>query len=135
MHATGTTGACLSRMRRGESNVPEDGSLPSPESWDGPLLEAEADLITRLREGDVQSEHRFVRDYYPPVYRHLLYLTRHPETAEDLTQETFLQAWRHLDQFEGRAPLRVWLHQIARRQFLRSARFRQPATSLEEVAE
>jgi RNA polymerase sigma-70 factor (ECF subfamily) len=33
--------------------------------------------------------------------------------AEDLVQETFLRAWRRRDTFEGRAPLRAWLHKIA----------------------
>lgn len=35
------------------------------------------------------------------------------EDAEDLTQETFLRAWRGLDAFEGRAAHRTWLYRIA----------------------
>jgi RNA polymerase sigma-70 factor (ECF subfamily) len=35
------------------------------------------------------------------------------EDAEDLTQETFLRAWRRLETFEGRAALRTWLYRIA----------------------
>lgn len=33
--------------------------------------------------------------------------------AEDLTQETYLRAWRAFDRFEGRSSVRTWLHQIA----------------------
>jgi RNA polymerase sigma-70 factor (ECF subfamily) len=99
----------------------------------GPLPDADAHLLDQLRCGDVEAGRRFVRDYYPAIYRYLLYLSGHRETAEDLTQETFLQAWRHLDQFQGRAPLRVWLHAIARREFLRARRRQRSVLTLDEA--
>src|SRR5437867_3681292 len=112
-------------------------SSPAPNR----MPSVEARLIQQLRQGDLEAGYRFVRDYYPDVYRYLLYLTGRAEMAEDLTQETFLQAWRGLPAFEGRASLRVWLHSIARREFLQVLRSqrRVPAergtASLEEVAE
>lgn len=33
--------------------------------------------------------------------------------AEDLTQDTYLRAWRAFDKFDGRASVRTWLHKIA----------------------
>jgi RNA polymerase sigma-70 factor (ECF subfamily) len=92
-------------------------------------------LLARLRAGDSEAGHRFVQDYYPGVYRYLLYLTGSPETAEDLTQETFLQAWLRLDTFEGRAALRTWLHRIAHREFLQALRSRRVLVPLETVCE
>src|SRR5437773_2321596 len=58
-----------------------------------------------------------------------------PEVAEDLTQETFLKAWRSLDRFVVRAPLGAWLHRIAHREFLQALRSQRPHASLEEVVD
>lgn len=44
--------------------------------------------------------------------------------AEDLTQETFLKAWRAFDSFEGRGSLKAWLYQIATRACLDAIRHR-----------
>src|SRR3954465_3483588 len=35
------------------------------------------------------------------------------EESEDLTQETFLRAWRRRETYEGRASVRAWLYKIA----------------------
>jgi RNA polymerase sigma-70 factor, ECF subfamily len=96
---------------------------------------ADARLLEQIRSGDAEAGHRFIRDYYPGVYRYLLYLTGRPEMAEDLTQETFLQAWRRLETFEGRSALKPWLYRIAHREFLQALRSQQLPVSLEEIDE
>jgi RNA polymerase sigma-70 factor, ECF subfamily len=96
---------------------------------------AEAHLLERLRKGDAAAGQELVREYYPGIYRHLLYLTGQPEMADDLTQETFLQAWRHLRTFAGRASLKTWLHRIAHREFLRTLERQRPQACLETIPE
>jgi RNA polymerase sigma factor (sigma-70 family) len=91
--------------------------------------------VEEILSGSTAASDRFVRDYYPAIYRYLLWLTGRPEAAEDLTQETFVRAWRHLDRFDDRAPLRSWLLCITRREFLRSRRDARPQTALEEAPE
>lgn len=44
--------------------------------------------------------------------------------ADDLAQETFLRAWRKLDQFRGQARFSTWLHSIAYTTFLQAVRRR-----------
>jgi RNA polymerase sigma-70 factor (ECF subfamily) len=112
---------------------PED--LVSNQSASDGALAADALLVRQLRCGDADAGHRFVRDYYPGIYRYLLYLTGRPETAEDLTQETFLKAWRGLDRFVVRAPLRAWLYRIAHREFLQALRRQRPELALAESAD
>src|SRR5216684_3749854 len=100
--SAGSTGSSVDREAHPLLSLPADGAVPSA---DGLLLE-------RIRAGDLDAGHQFIQEYYPGVYRYLLYLTGSPVAAEDLTQETFLQAWCHLDSFQGRSALRTWLHRI-----------------------
>jgi len=51
--------------------------------------------------------------YRPRVFRFLLASLRDRETAENLTQDCFLRAYRARDQFRGESSLTTWLMQIA----------------------
>lgn len=52
--------------------------------------------------------------YAQTVYRFLLSQTQDPDLAEELTQETFYQAVRSADRFDGGCKVSVWLCQIAK---------------------
>ena len=54
------------------------------------------------------------RHHAQPVYKFLLSQTRDPGLAEELTQETFYQAVRSIDRFDGKCKVSVWLCQIAK---------------------
>ena len=56
------------------------------------------------------------RDHAQTVYRYLLALTRDPELAEELTQETFYQAVRDAARFDGSCKVSTWLCAIAKHQ-------------------
>jgi RNA polymerase sigma-70 factor, ECF subfamily len=66
------------------------------------------------REGDPVAAAAFIRATQADVWRFVASLTE-PADADDLTQETFLRAFRALTSFEGRASVRTWLLAIARR--------------------
>ena len=51
--------------------------------------------------------------YQDRVYNLALRLTRRPEEAEDVTQDTFLKAYRALPSFGGRSKFFTWLFRIA----------------------
>lgn len=79
------------------------------------------------------------RQHAQTVYKFLLSQTRDPDLAEELTQETFYQAVRSIDRFDGRCKVSVWLCQIARHlwyQHLRRTRREVPTADgdLPEVA-
>lgn len=74
---------------------------------------AEAQFLERLRAGEAAAFERLVEERHADIYALLYRLTEDPEEARDLTQETFLQAFRHLAGFRGEADLRTWLYRIA----------------------
>lgn len=61
-------------------------------------------------------------EYCTPVYRFLLSLTADETLAEELLQETFYQAFLHIDRFEGRCSLYTWLCQIGKNAWLKECR-------------
>ena len=58
--------------------------------------------------------HQIYQQHAQTVYKFLLAQCRNADLAEDLTQETFYQAIRSIDRFDGRCKLSVWLCQIAK---------------------
>jgi RNA polymerase sigma-70 factor (ECF subfamily) len=74
---------------------------------------AEAQFLELLRAGDADAFNRLVEDRTSDVYALLYRLTEDREEARDLTQETFLQAFRSIAHFRGDADLRTWLYRIA----------------------
>jgi RNA polymerase sigma-70 factor, ECF subfamily len=71
------------------------------------------------------------------VYRLALRITRNHQDAEDARQETFLKAYRHLDQFEGRSRFTTWISRIAINEGLMNLRKRNDSrrVPLDDIAE
>lgn len=65
--------------------------------------------------------------YAQTVYRYLFALTRSDDIAEELTQETFYQAIRSINKYDGSCKLSTWLCAIAKNQ-LRTYRRKHPKT-------
>jgi RNA polymerase sigma-70 factor (ECF subfamily) len=66
------------------------------------------------RDGDPVAQAAFVRTTQAEVWRFAAALVD-PDSADDLTQETYLRGFRALPAFEGRSTGRTWLLGIARR--------------------
>lgn len=54
------------------------------------------------------------KQYYKTIYSYLFGLTRNAQTAEDLTQETFLQVIKSIPSFRGDSKVTTWIYGIAR---------------------
>ena len=72
------------------------------------------------------------RQHAQTVYKFLLSQCRDSQAAEELTQETFYQAVRSIDRFDGSCKVSVWLCQIAKHLWYQHLRKRKPEESLPE---
>ncbi|HRW50958.1 MAG TPA: sigma-70 family RNA polymerase sigma factor [Caldilinea sp.] len=98
----------------------------STEQETGSQAAAERALIRRIRAGDKTACTECIDLHSPGVYRLALRMTGSPEEAEDITQETFLNAFKAIDSFEGRSGLGTWLYRIAHNTALMRLRKKQP---------
>lgn len=92
-------------------------SLPCPDD----LL-----LAKQAREGSSAAFGTLVYRYHARVFAFLLTLTRHRQDAEDLTQETFVRAWKKFHRYDPAQPLLPWLFTLARRQSIAALRRARP---------
>lgn len=76
-------------------------------------INEDAKFIERLRAGDEDAYDRLVNEYSGGIYSMLLRLTENAEDAGDLTQETFMNAFRSIKKFRGESSIRTWLYRIA----------------------
>lgn len=81
-------------------------------------VDAEAELederqAVRASAGDAHAYAWLVARHQGAVYRYLARLTRAPETARDLTQDTFLRAYQAIRTWRPEARFRTWLFRIA----------------------
>jgi RNA polymerase sigma-70 factor (ECF subfamily) len=86
----------------------------------------EQELAERIRAGDKTACAECIELHAPAVYRLAFNMLGDEAEAEDVTQETFLNAFAAIDRFEWRSGLGTWLHRIAHNQVLMHLRKRQP---------
>lgn len=96
---------------------------------------ADGVLVARARAGDDRHAYaELVRRHQGPVRALLRRLCREDHAlADDLAQETFVQAWRKLDTFRADAAFATWLYRIAYNAFLMHARGRRETVSLDDL--
>ncbi|MFZ2955527.1 MAG: sigma-70 family RNA polymerase sigma factor [Candidatus Ozemobacteraceae bacterium] len=76
--------------------------------------EEDARLVSRVLAGEVNVYGILVEQYERLVFSYLLPRVRSLEEVEDLAQEIFLKAYRHLDSFDLQRRFAPWLMRIAR---------------------
>ncbi|MBN1817785.1 MAG: RNA polymerase sigma factor [Sedimentisphaerales bacterium] len=80
-----------------------------------PAIRSEADLVRAAQQGCSASFSELVERYGPRLLRFLRQRTGHLGDAEDLTQETFVRAYRNLQEYRNLASFSTWIFTIASR--------------------
>lgn len=93
----------------------------------------DADLISRVRKGDVEAYNLLVSRWEKRVFNYLLRLTGSPDDALDLSQDVFLKAWQNIRKLDDPARFGPWLYRIAHNDAYSLFRKKRPETPIEET--
>lgn len=100
---------------------------------------ADRALLERTAQGDRGAFALLVQRHQRAVYRWAKACAPDEASAQDILQETFLEAWRGATSFQGQGSARAWLLGIARHQAARHRRKRSaqalPQDSLEALGQ
>ena len=115
--------------RPGYSVRTPESVLPLPVGWEAMTEKTPTDPESlEAPETDEQRSARFERDampYLDQLYSAAMRMTRNPQDAEDLVQETFAKAFAAFHQFKQGTNLKAWLYKILTNTFISSYRRRQ----------
>lgn len=79
-------------------------------------------LIERRRRGERAAQRELYERTAGRIYGLLLKMTRNPDEAFDLAQQTYLRAFDRIRKFDGTSSVTTWLYRIAVNEALQAAR-------------
>jgi len=69
--------------------------------------------VAAARRGDRSAFRHLVEAYARALFALCVRITRDAALAEDAVQEALFNAWKHIEDFDGRSSFKTWLHRIA----------------------
>jgi RNA polymerase sigma-70 factor (ECF subfamily) len=98
-------------------------------------IPSDAALIAQIKKGDERAFSKLVQRYEQTVWGFAFKLCRDKEKAEESYQDTFVNVFRKIDQFDGRAKFSTWLYTIVANNCLMKRRRRKIEDLLESLDE
>jgi RNA polymerase sigma-70 factor, ECF subfamily len=87
---------------------------------------SDVQLVERALAGDEDACRTLVSRHERSVYNLVVRMLRNPAQAQDLTQDTFIRAFRHLASFDSAHKFSNWILRIARNAAIDAIRRREP---------
>jgi RNA polymerase sigma-70 factor (ECF subfamily) len=106
-----------------------------PGAFAGTLMNSSADLVTRVCAGDAEAFRLIFERYSRPVISFIFDMVNDRALAEELTQETFVRAFRAIRTMRRETKLSTWLFGIARNVARESLRARARAVRHVDLAD
>src|SRR5690606_9831009 len=126
----------------GGRSMPDPGPTNGAARLSSALLDAAAlrplpdeEIIARVLEGDRACFELLMRRYNRRLFRTVRGILADDAEAEDVVQDSYVRAYEHLDQFEGRAQFSTWLIRIAVREAMARQRRRRRAAMTDDRLE
>jgi RNA polymerase sigma-70 factor (ECF subfamily) len=82
----------------------------------------EQGIIKRCLDGETESFRQIVASHTAPLMAAAMTILGNRQDAEDICQETFIQAYRHLSSFDAGRNLRAWLYTILYRRCINAVK-------------
>lgn len=98
-------------------------------------IPSDAVLISKIKAGDERAFSKLVQRYEQTVWGFAFKLCRDKEKAEESFQDTFVNVFRKIDQFDGRSKFSTWLYTIVANNCLMKRRKRKIEDLLESLDE
>ena len=78
-------------------------------------MERETHLVLRCQRGDPAAFAKLVEAYKKPIYNLAYRMLNDREEANDITQDTFLRVYRHIERYKPEHKFSTWIYAIASR--------------------
>lgn len=95
----------------------------------------DTELLSQISAGEQSAVRTLYARHHLRIFRFIMRKTGNEATAEELTNEVFLEIWRHAGKFEGRSAVSTWMLSIAHNRTISRLRKRSEAQLEEGVAE
>lgn len=73
-----------------------------------------SNVINRVQSGDANAFELILKEYDKKVYMYIYNMVKNKDTAQDLTQDTFIKVYKNIHRFDKSKHFITWLYTIAK---------------------